>query len=74
MLGFDTGFSSTIFIIPIIIFVVSILGNAFLGCWLAEKKGYSQIVWFYLCFLFGLFALLALGFAPSNIKKPTQQN
>jgi hypothetical protein len=74
MLEFYVENSSAITVTFISIIVIAVLSRAFLGCWLAEKKGYSQIVWFYLCFLFGLFALLALGFAPSNIKKPAQQN
>ena len=74
MLEFYSENSTTVVIICVVIFVAAVLGRAFLGSWLAVKKGYSQTVWFYLCFFFGIFALLVLGFAPSNaIKKPVQQ-
>ena len=58
----------------IIIFVAFVLSRAFLGCWLAAKKGYSQAAWFFLCFFFGLFALLVLGFVPQNTMKETNFN
>jgi len=63
----------TFYLIPLGFLVVTVLGCAFLGCWLAGKKGYSQVAWFYLCFFLGMFALLTLGFAPMKIKKQNPQ-
>ena len=73
MLDFNS-IGITYFLIPLAIIVIMVLGNAFLGCWLAGKKGYSQVAWFYLCFFLGIFALLVLGFAPPKSKKQIQQN
>lgn len=39
---------------------------AFVSAWLAEQKGYSRASWFLLGALFGVFALLAIGFAPKR--------
>jgi hypothetical protein len=69
MLEFYTENASILTVVIIIIITVAVLSRAFLGCWLAAKKGYSQVVWFYLCFFFGIFALLALGFVPLNANK-----
>jgi hypothetical protein len=73
MLEFYAENASTVTVITIIIIMVAFLSRAFLGCWLAAKKGYSQIVWFYLCFFFGIFALFVLGFAPLKTNKKTAQ-
>ncbi|MDR1839288.1 MAG: hypothetical protein LBQ93_06895 [Treponema sp.] len=73
MSEFITDFISSSWIVPIIIFSIILLSNAYFGYWLAGKKGYSQIAWFCLCFFFGIGALLTLGFAPlNNNKKPVK--
>jgi len=43
-----------------------VLCNASLGRWVAIKKGYSSIAWFWICFFFGLFGLIALCAAPNK--------
>jgi len=50
----------------ILVFVVYTAANTFLIGWLANKKGYSVSSWMILGFLFGVFALITLGFAPNQ--------
>jgi ribosomal protein L40E len=42
------------------------LTNALLGRWIAIKKGYSSTAWFWLCFFFGIFALITIAGAPAE--------
>ena len=56
-------------IVAIIILFVYGLSTAFLGSWVAEKKGYSKNSWFWICFLFGIVGLIAIAGAPLNSSK-----
>jgi hypothetical protein len=40
--------------------------TAIFTSWVASKKGYSGIAWFFLGLFFNILALLAVGFAPYN--------
>jgi hypothetical protein len=42
------------------------LGGAGLSAWLASRKGCGAGAWFFLGLLFGVIALLALGFSPDK--------
>ncbi|MDR3147298.1 MAG: hypothetical protein LBU00_02845 [Treponema sp.] len=48
------------------IFFYLTLVNALLGRWLAKEKGYSSAVWFWLCFFFGVLALITIAGSPSK--------
>jgi MFS family permease len=41
-----------------------------LSLYLAHRKGRSPYTWFFVGFVFGIFGLLAIFFAPSQKKKP----
>ena len=56
-------------VIAIIILFVYIFATAFLGRWVAEKKGYSENSWFWICFFFGVIGLIAIAGAPTNTRK-----
>ena len=51
-------------IVGIIIIIIYALSTAFLGQWLAEKKGYSKTSWFWICLFFGILGLIAIAGAP----------
>jgi apolipoprotein N-acyltransferase len=53
----------------ITIAVIYALAVPIFSAWLASKKGYSGVAWFFLALFFGLIAFLALGFAP--LKRPS---
>jgi hypothetical protein len=55
-------------LIIIIVFLIYTFSTALLGRWVAKKKGYSTIAWFWICFLFGVFGLIAICGVPSNTK------
>jgi len=48
--------SSSVFIAFVFIGLIIPAG---LGAWLADKKGYSVIGWFFICLLTGIFGLIA---------------
>jgi len=50
----------------IITLIVYTVANTLLIGWLANQKGYSVLSWMFLGFLFGVFALITLGFAPNK--------
>jgi len=37
-----------------------------LGAWVADKKGYSMISWFFMCLITGIFGLIAIAGVPSK--------
>jgi len=74
MLKFFTEYSSVVNAMIICGFLTFILGQAFLGRWLANEKCRDQGTWFWLCLFFGIPALLALGFSPTiDIRKIAQK-
>ena len=63
-----------IYFIPLVSLVIMILGNAFLGRWLANQKGRDSGTWFWLCLFFGVSALLVLGLSQSvDLKKASKK-
>jgi hypothetical protein len=53
--------------VAVILALYGIIAGGF-SAWLASAKGYDGAAWFFLGLLFGLFALMAVGFAP--VKEP----
>jgi uncharacterized paraquat-inducible protein A len=51
------------FIAFLIVYVVLVAG---LGAWVADKKGYSVIPWFFMCLLTGIAGLIAISGVPSQ--------
>ena len=58
--------------IGLIVLIIYTFASAILGRWLAEKKGYSTLSWFWICFLFGLFGIITIAGAPINNKVRNQ--
>jgi hypothetical protein len=50
-------------IFAVIFGIFGIIMGGFSG-WIASTKGYDSVAWFFLGFLFGLIALLVIGFSP----------
>jgi MFS family permease len=61
-------YGGIIVIILIGIVIVYVIATPCLGGWLAETKGYSSTLWAWLCFFFGVLALIALAGAPDRSK------
>ena len=57
-------FAGTIGTILLLCFLVYWFSVPFLCRWVAIQKGYSSTVWFWLSFLFGVFALWAISVVP----------
>jgi len=53
-------------IIGIIAGIVYLIIIGWLGSWLAAKKGYSSVAWFFICVLTGPFGIIVLAGAPSQ--------
>ena len=54
----------TIYIVlGVVVSIIYLLATAFFTNWLAEQKGYNNILWGTLGFFFGIAALLTIGFA-----------
>ena len=51
--------------------LILFLPSGFLGRWLAEQKGYSTTAWFWLCWLCGIPALIAICGAPNKHAEKT---
>jgi hypothetical protein len=54
-------FGAGIWILFVLLYALICAG---FSCWLASIKGYGTVAWFGLGFLFGVFALFAIGVAP----------
>jgi len=59
-------FSGGTGIIVLIVVIIYWLAIPFFGRWVAIEKGYSSTIWFWLCFFFGTFALIAICGAPNK--------
>jgi len=58
--------SSGYFVTFIVIYIVLTAG---LGAWVADKKGYSPVLWFLMCLLTGIAGVIAISGVPSQIKE-----
>jgi hypothetical protein len=52
----------------VLLFILYVVITAIFSSWLASQKGYSAGTWGLLGLLFGLFALMTIGFAPIKQK------
>jgi hypothetical protein len=70
----ETMFPNLMTYYAIIIAVAAVyqLAAAFTA-WLAAKKGYDFLVWFFLGLFFGVISLFAIGFVPVNTIKNGKQ-
>ena len=74
MFEFFSKYSSIIYTVIFLIYLTAILGQAFIGRWLANEKGRPSSTWFWLCLFFGIPALIALGFSQNkDIRKITHK-
>lgn len=53
-------------LIIIIMFISIQIITAFFTSWIANKKDYDNIIWFFLGLFFGSIAFFAISFAPDN--------
>jgi hypothetical protein len=65
-LGMYNEFFNNIFVFLMVFYVVYSLSVGAISAWLASLKGYSPGAWFFLGFLFNMFAIMAVGFAPNK--------